>query len=256
MKLTILGCAGSIPGPDSPASGYLITAGDTRVLVDFGNGTLGALQRVADPFDVDAVLLSHLHPDHCADVAGLTVLRRYHPAPPYPTRQSRLPLFGPDDAPSRLAALYAPSDAELSETDLSDVFEFHKQPESPVRIGELEVQAVPVHHVCPAWGYRITAADRVLAYTGDTGPCDSLVELARDVDVLLSEASWPDSDDAPDGVHLSGKQAGDVAARAGARRLLLTHVQPWTDEEHVLAEASACYDGPVELVAPGHSYTV
>ena len=252
MKLTILGCSGSIPGPDSPASGYLVESGDSRIVLDLGNGTLGALQRFADPLALDAVLLSHLHPDHCADTAALTVLRRYHPNAP----STRLPLLAPQEAPTRLAALYAPNEAERTETDLADIYEFTPLPEEPIRIGAFEIQAMPVLHVCPSWGFRVSAGGRVLAYTGDTGPCDGVTELARDADVLLSEASWPDFDGAPPDVHLSGRQAAEAAAEAGARRLLLTHVQPWVDRQAVLDEARASFDGAVELVEAGRSYDV
>lgn len=256
MKLTILGCSGSVPGPDSPASGYLVEAGDTRIVLDLGNGTLGTLQRFADPFDLDAVLLSHLHPDHCADFAALTVLRRYHPAPPHDPRQWRLPVFGPEEAPDRLAALYEPSAAERVGSDLSDVYEFRPPPVEPIRIGAFEVRAVPMTHVCPSWGLRVTAEGRVLAYTGDTGPCGALTDLARDADVLLSEASWPDFPEAPDGLHLSGRQAAEVATGTGVGRLLLTHLQPWVDRRAVLDEARTHFDGPSELVRAGHSYDV
>lgn len=256
MKLTILGCSGSGPGPDSPASGYLVESGDTRIVLDLGNGTLGALQRFVDPLTVDAVLLTHLHPDHCADFAALTVMRRYHPALPYDPTDHRLPVFAPKEAPSRLAALYAPSVAELSGTDLSDVYEFLPPPAESVRIGPFEVQATQMVHVCESWGFRIAAEGRVLAYTGDTGPCPALPDLARDADVLLSEASWADFDDAPTDVHLSGRQAGEAATEAGANRLLLTHLQPWSDQRTVLEEAQARYGGPVEFVEAGKHYLV
>ncbi|GAA4839166.1 MBL fold metallo-hydrolase [Saccharopolyspora rosea] len=256
MKLTILGCSGSIPSPTSPASGYLVESGSTRIVLDLGNGTLGAMQRSVDPFDVDALLLSHLHPDHCADFGALTVLRRYHPRPPYDPVTRPLPVHAPADAPERLAALYATSAAERADTDLSDVFEFFPLSAEPVRIGPFEVRAFPMAHVCPAWGFRVSAGGRVLAYTGDTGPCPQLVDLARNADVLLAEASWPDFPDAPDGLHLSGRQAAEVAKTAGARRLLLTHLQPWSDRDAVLGEASATFDGPAELVVPDGTYQV
>ncbi|MBB5153241.1 MBL fold metallo-hydrolase [Saccharopolyspora phatthalungensis] len=256
MRLTILGCSGSFPGPDSPSSGYLLESGGTRIVLDLGNGTMGAMQRFLDPFQLDAVFLSHLHPDHCADFGALTVLRRYHPNPPYDATERRLPVIAPENAPERLAALYAPNAAELAETDLSDVFEFIPISAEPVRIGPFEVQAVPVAHLCAAWGFRVAAEDKVLAYTGDTGPCPQLTELAADADVLLSEASWADFPDAPDGVHLSGRQAAEVAKAARARRLLLTHLVPWADRDAIIAEAIATFDGPTELVGPDRTYDV
>ncbi|MER7076818.1 Ribonuclease BN, tRNA processing enzyme [Saccharopolyspora kobensis] len=253
MKLTILGCSGSIPGPDSPSSGYLLESGGTRIVLDLGNGTLGALQRFIDPFALDALFFSHLHPDHCADFGALAVLRRYHPNPP---EHARLPVIAPANAPERFAALYAPNAEEQAETDLSDVFEFIPTPAEPVRIGPFEVQAMPVAHLCEAWGFRVAAEGKVLAYTGDTGPCPQLAELAANADVLLSEASWADFPDAPDGVHLSGRQAAEVAKTAEARRLLLTHVVPWADGNAILAEAEAVFDGPAELVAADRTYEI
>lgn len=257
MKLTILGCSGSVPAPDSPCSGYLVESGGTRLLLDLGNGALGALQRHLDPFLLDAVLFSHLHPDHCADIAALTVLRRYYPNPPHDPTANRLPVHAPDEAPDRFAALDAPSAAERTGADLSDVFDFRPLTGEPFRIGPFEVRPVPVAHVCsPSWGFRVEAEDKVLAYTGDTGPCAELDELAAGADVLLSEASWPDSPDAPEDVHLSGRQAGEVAESAGARRLLLTHLQPWSDRARILDEARNAFRGPSELVEAGSAHEV
>lgn len=256
MKLTVLGCSGSAPRDDSPASGYLLESGGTRIVVDLGNGVLGALQRFADPFAINAVLLSHLHPDHCADFAALAVWRRYHPRAPYNPAQWPTPVLAPAEAADRLAALDAPNAAERAETDLSDVFEFLRPTENPIRIGSFTIRAIPVAHVCPAWGFRIAADGRVLAYTGDTGPCDGLLDLAEGADLLLSEASWPHRIDGPAGVHLSGVQAAEVARDAGARRLLLTHLQPWWDGAEILAEARGAYDGQVELAVAGRSYDV
>src|SRR4051795_6041834 len=99
MLLTVLGCSGSVPAAESPASGYLVRADGASVVLDLGNGAFGALQRYVDPFTLDGLALSHLHPDHCADVSAMTVYRRYHPPPP---RHGPLPLYGPSDAAERL----------------------------------------------------------------------------------------------------------------------------------------------------------
>ncbi|MGH3902508.1 MAG: MBL fold metallo-hydrolase [Pseudonocardiaceae bacterium] len=252
MLLTVLGCAGSVPAPHSPASGYLVRAGDTTVVLDLGNGTFGALQRYLDPFHLDALILSHLHPDHCADVSAMTVYRRYHPHSP---ARDALALYGPTEVAERLAAAYAPSAAERNITDLSDVYDFRLVAD-PFRIGQLEVRAAPVDHPCEAYALRISHAGQTLVYSGDTGPCPGLVELAVGADVLLAEASWPDGPSNPRGIHLSGKQAGQAAAAAGVGRLLITHVPPWTDAEQVLGEAKAAFDGPTELVRPDAHYVI
>lgn len=255
MRLIVLGCSGSGPGPASPASGYLLEAGDARFVMDLGNGTFGALQRHLDPWTLDGVLFSHLHPDHCSDFASLAVFRRYHPRPPYDATTRRLPVLAPVEAPTRFAAAYAPSAAELAETDMSDVFDFHPISDGGVLAGAT-VRAARVDHPCDAYGLRVEAGGRTLVYSGDTGPCDGLVELARGADVLLCEATWPHHEDAPPGVHLSGREAGEHAAAAGVGRLLLTHVPAWFDGEQLLGEAKEAFDGPVELVAPDAAYEI
>lgn len=258
VRLTILGCSGSIPGPNANASGYLIEADGFVLGLELGNGTMSELQAVRSPFDLDALVLSHLHPDHCADFSALTVVRRYHPERPDAAlgRPARLPVYGPDDLEQRLVNLYAPNEAERAETDLTDVYQFLPLPDKVETIGPFEVMALPVYHPTPAYGLRISHGGRTLAYTGDTGVCPALDELAADADVLLSEASWTDGDDRPIGVHLSGVEAGELAQRAGARRLLVTHIAPWSDRAKIHAEARAAFDGPLELVEQSASYDI
>ena len=257
MRLTVLGCSGSVPGPNAAASGYLVEAEGGRLAVDLGNGTLAALQGVGrDPFELDALLLSHLHPDHCADFTGLTVLRRYHPAPTRDPKEVPLPVYAPAEAPTRLAAAYAPDARELAGTDLSDVYRFFALDSEVVAVAGFSVTPARVAHPCEAYGMRIEHAGRTLCYTGDTGPCAAINELAAGADVLLAEASWEHGPDRPPDLHLSGREAGELAARSGVSRLLITHVPPWTDAAAVLAEARAAYPGEVELVRAGQSYEI
>lgn len=252
LRLTVVGCSGSFPGPASPASCYLLEAPDPadagrtwRVLLDLGNGALGALQRYADPLAVDAVLLSHLHADHCLDLAGYYVLRKYHPGGPQP----RIPVWGPAGTADRLARAYdLPPDPGMRHE-----FDFGEW-DGPVTIGPLRVEPVPVEHPVPAYGLRVSVGDRVLAYTGDTGPCAQLADLARDADLLLAEASFRSGEDNPPDLHLTGADGGRVATAAGVRRLVLTHVPPWYDPQDALGEARSAYDGPVELALPGAVY--
>ena len=248
----MLGCSGSVVGPDSPASGYLITAPATPPLVmDFGGGVLGALQRHVDPNDVH-VLLSHLHADHCLDLPGLFVWRRYHPTP----APERGRMYGPSDTWTRLAAASAPLGGELD--DFTDIFEVQPWTDGEaVSFGALTVLPRLVSHPTESYGLRITnGAGATLVYSGDTGMCESLVELAAGADVFLCEASWTHSEDRPKHLHMSGTEAGQAAKRAGVGMLLLTHIPPWTSREDVISEAKAEFDGPVHAVVAGETIDV
>jgi len=252
VRITVLGCSGSVVGPDSPASGYLLTAEDTPPLVlDFGGGVLGALQRYVDPNDVH-ILLSHLHADHCLDLPGLFVWRRYHPTP----ATERGLMYGPSDTWTRLAAASSPLGGDLD--DFADIFEVHEWADGQaIRIGALSVLPRLVSHPTESFGLRITdPSGATLVYSGDTGMCESLAELATGADVFLCEASWTDSPERPKHLHLSGAEAGRVAKRAGVGELLLTHIPPWTSREDVIAEAKAEFDGPVHAVVPGEAIEV
>ena len=252
MRLTVLGCSGSVGGPDSPASGYLLTAPDTAPLVmDFGGGVLGALQRYADPNEVH-VVLSHLHADHCLDLPGLFVWRRYHPNP----ATERGIMYGPADTWTRLAAASSPLGGELD--DFSDIFDVRVWSDGePVRLGTLTVTPRLVNHPTESFALKVTDADgATLVYSGDTGMCESIVQLAHGADTFLCEASWTDSPDRPTHLHLSGAEAGRIAKRAGVRQLLLTHIPPWTSREDVISEAKAEFDGPVHAVVAGEAIEI
>lgn len=250
MRLTVIGCSGSYPGPDSPASCYLVEAHDGdrtwRILLDLGNGALGTLQRYADPGTIDAVLLSHLHPDHCMDMCGYYVLRKYHPQGALP----QLPVYGPEGTADRLARGYdLPTDPGMTEE-----FAFTTYPEESFGVGPFEILAVPVEHPVPAYALRIGAEGSVLTYTGDTGDCAGVREAAKGADLLLGEASFEEHRENPDALHLSGTEVGNIAAQNDVRHLVLTHIPPWHDPHVVLDEATAVYDGPVELAHTGAIY--
>lgn len=247
MKLTVVGCSGSFPGPSSPASCYLVEAEGFRVLLDLGNGSLGALQRHVPVYDIDAVLLSHLHADHCMDLCSYYVARRYWPSGPLP----RIPVYGPAGANARMSRAYdIPPDPGMT-----DEFDFRDFPSGSFHLGPLRITTDLMAHPVEAYGMRIEHAGKVLTYSGDTGGCESLVRLAKDADLFLCEASFHEGrDDAPD-LHLNGREAAEHAVRAGAGRLLLTHIPPWNDPERTLAEA-APFDGPTELARPGATYVV
>lgn len=244
MRLTVIGCSGSFPGPDSAASCYLVEAphegGTFRLLLDLGSGALGPLQTHVALEDVDAVALSHLHADHCLDLCGFYVVRKYRPAGPLPA----LPVYGPDGAADRIERAYDIED----DAGMKAEFDFRAYPDEPFTLGPFEVSAHLVDHPVAAYGLRVSLGGRSLAYTGDTGPCRSIVDLAKGADVLLAEASFLEGHANPSGVHLTGRQAAELATDAGVGRLVLTHVPPWHDRSQILDQARPHFEGEMSLV--------
>ncbi|MGW0661778.1 MBL fold metallo-hydrolase [Streptodolium elevatio] len=248
MKLTVVGCAGSYPAPDSPCSCYLVEADGVRVLLDLGSGALGSLQHHTDLGAIDAVVLSHLHADHCLDLCAYFVYRNYHPEGRLPL----LPVWGPEGTAARLSRAYDIA----GEPGLTEAFSFHDVRPGVFEIGPFRFTAGHVNHPVESFAYRIEADGTNLVYSGDTGDSDTLVELARDTELLLCEASFVDGRDTYPDVHLNGREAGEHAERAGARRLVLTHIPEWTDGEHNLADARKAYSGTADLARPGAVYEV
>jgi ribonuclease BN (tRNA processing enzyme) len=249
MKLTILGCAGSFPGPDSACSAYLLEADGFRLMLDFGTGSLSALQRYASLTAVDAILLTHLHADHVLDACSYVVVRRYAPDGPYPA----IPVYAPSGAKERLAGAYG----SVGEGPLDDVYTFHDLSPGKFQVGPLSITVDRVNHPVETYGVRVEHGGRALAYSADSAPCDALIRLAQDADLFLCEASYLDGDDNPPDLHLTGGEAGQVATKAGVARLVLTHlVAAWGSEAQVHRAASAVFSGPVEIARAGARYVI
>ncbi|MFE7773152.1 MBL fold metallo-hydrolase [Streptomyces sp. NPDC057445] len=250
MKLTVVGCSGSFPSAESACSSYLVEADGFRLLLDMGNGALGELQRHIGLYDLDAIFLSHLHADHCIDMCGYFVARYYR----YDGgRCDAIPVYAPEGAEQRLTTAYADTPSDKS---MGEVFDFHDLKPGAFEIGPFSVRTEKVAHPVETFGIRLEHNGRSLTYSGDTGLCDVLVDLAEGTDLFLCEAAFTHGkEDIPD-LHLNGREAGAHAARAGVRKLVLTHIPPWTDAEQNLADARAVYDGPAELAVPGAVYEI
>lgn len=250
MRLTILGSSGGYSGPNNPTSGFLLEAAGTRLWIDAGTGTFSALQRVADYTRIDAVLVSHVHADHCVDLYALNIALRFHEQ-----GVLRLPLYCPREVWERVPLLLGDS-AEAAE-GFRKTFDFH-----PVDSGEaVEVAGVRVSflrtdHPNHCLAIRLESDEGVLTYSADTGPGADLAGFARGSDLLLCEATYQEGlVGAP--VHLTARQAAETAQRAGARDLVLTHVWPPFDPRRSVEEArAAAGDIPVEWAAPGSVFDV
>ncbi len=254
MRVTVVGCAGSFPGPDSPASCYLLSAeheGRTwQLLLDLGNGALGPLQRHVRLRDLDGVVLSHLHPDHCMDLCGLYVAQKY--CPHCPDQHPRIPVHAPEGAAERMALAYGLGEPE----GMTGEFDFRTMVDrEPFRVGPFTVTPHRVNHPVEAYGLRVEADGAVLAYTGDTDACEALLPLMRDADLVLADSAFVEGRDEATGVHLSGRRAAEAVRDAGGvGRLVLTHIPAWNDPQVCRDEATAVWSGEVQVAAAGTTY--
>ena len=236
MRLTVLGSNGTYATPGRPTSGYLVSNADTRIWLDAGTGTFCALLDLVSPAELDAVIISHAHPDHSADLFALYHWLRFSPG-----AGSRLALFVPEGLAERFEAFLT--------GPLEEVFDV-RIPAPVEEVGSFTVRFARADHSVPTLQVRFDAAGDSLAYSADTGlECD-LVELARDVDVLLSEATYQ-GNDKDFAQHLTAREAGGIAARAGAARLVLTHLVPTLEAGQTISEAAEVFAGEILVATPG-----
>ncbi len=247
MRVHVIGSSGTFPVPGRPASGYLIEQDTTRIWCDAGPDTYTRLPVAPDL--IDAIVISHQHPDHCSDLMTAFHAWRYRPEP-----RLGVPVYGPQSVWDRVSSFLDSGQG----THLSHCLDFHPVEDGDeVELGALRVRFAEMDHSVPTMGSRWEANNRTMFYTGDTGPGGSWREAAREVDVLLSEASFQ----GPPGVeeyphHLTAGEAGQIAREMGAGRLILTHIPPYLDVTRSVHEAETTFDRPVALAVPGTNFDV
>jgi ribonuclease BN (tRNA processing enzyme) len=219
VRLTVIGCGTAQPQPDTPASGLLVESGETRLLLDCGQGVIARLQSRIDPRSLTGVICGHLHADHYIDIVGLRYLF------PWAGRQEqRLPVLLPPGGRDHVRDLAA----AVSErpTFFDDAFEVRDyEPSVGETFGDLRIRFIRGRHYVPAWGVEVTASDGSrLVYAGDTGPSGELVEIAKGADLFVCEATLANAafDDAERG-HVTADEAIDMAEAAGVGQALLVH---------------------------------
>jgi len=243
MKLVILGKYSPYPPPGGACSGYLVQHRGRTLLLDCGNGCVAAMQDHIDFDDLDWIVLSHLHPDHISD---LFILRYALSLGPNAGQPVRVRVFAPDEPAEEFCRLQ------------------HKQvlvsekvsAEQRLNLGPFSVTFAPGQHAIPSLAMRITSDSGTLAYTGDTAPCRRVEHLARDADLLLSEATHLRPPDDEQRRHMTAAEAGMLAEKAAVNRLLLTHIWPHHCEEELVRAAQSSTSIPVEMARQGQEYLI
>lgn len=248
MRVTVLGSSGTYPSADNPASSFLIESTGTAIWCDAGPGSFRALARVMNPSEITGVVLSHRHPDHCIDL-----LAAYHARAYGPQRAGRLPVLADRSVVDRLLAFLDAGDDHT----IHSVFRFEPLDADVVsRLGTVSIHPVVMNHSAPTFGSVFEADGKRVFYTADTGrgPWEAQV---TDVHLMICEATFQSGDAGSNpGGHLTAREAGEVATRVGAARLLLTHVPPHLDPAVSVREAEETFGGPVMMAVPGATHEV
>ena len=249
LSLTVLGCAGSHTGVGRACSGYLVQSGETRIQLDAGNGSTANLQRLVPLRELDGFVVSHRHVDHCIDLIGCYYNLRFGPPVDGP-----MPLYAAAEVHQTLTSLLS-NDSTLA---FDEIFA-HQQVGhgDELTIGPLHLRFAHSVHPVPTVSTRIEVDGTSLVYSGDSAGGQDLVDIARGADLFLCEATWAGAGTGqPEGIHLTGAQAAEVAREAGVGKLVLTHIAGATDRDEVYREAAAVFDGPVQLAEDLHTYLV
>jgi len=257
MRITVLGCWAPYPRAGGACSGYLVQDGDSKVVLDMGNGSFGSMCRLFDFRTVRAVILTHLHPDHFADIECMRHAiegslrdgsRRQGPV--------TLLLPGqPQEMASRLAGLTKAFDSIFIEN-----LPLEKVPPGVdarvFSIGPVRYYLLPTMHSLPSYAVGVEGSG-YFVFSGDTAPTENLELFARRADIFLCEASGLDKDsDYVKDSHMTARQAGELARRAGVKELIITHFWPEYDLEELRAQAREGYGANVEIATEGDTYFV
>lgn len=244
MRVRVIGGSGGWPVRGQACSGYLVERDGFRLLLDPGYGVALQLPQGVVPGDIDAVYVSHGHPDHYADL--------------HPLLRARV-LAGQELSPLPVHSLPGAVDEILQLDGLGELDGAHVRTEfaagASFQVGPFTMDTFPLVHFVPNAGVRISAGGRTVAYTGDTGPSPELENLAVGVDMLIAEATYPHSvPERASGNLSSAREMGQLAARVGARRLLLTHLWPGSSRRLALEAARESYGGEVLVAVPDQTF--
>jgi len=245
IQVTILGSSGSYATPENPCTSLLMRSPEASVLLDCGPGSTGPLQNFIRPSELDAIVITHCHPDHWIELPILrNVFTYFDPV-------STMPVFGTEQTRLMDQAVNARHGGFADPIRWTVINE-----SSTFSIQDLSFSFSRTDHPVETLAVRVDAAGASFAFSSDTGPGWQVSSLGGGVDLVIHEASHLLDSEGRGIPHTSARQAGRAAREAGARRLVLTHLMPGADPAAHLAEASAAFGGPVELAEPGATFFI
>ncbi|MGO9903132.1 MAG: MBL fold metallo-hydrolase [Solirubrobacteraceae bacterium] len=263
MQLTVLGKSPAWQDRGGACSGYLVREGDFTLLLECGSGVFAKLREVSDYGLVDAVLISHLHADHFLDLVPYSYALLYSPRSPQatggdpsvPSQPSGPALYAP---PTALATFRRVVSSWRAERLIENAFECREyDPGATLQLGSLRARFREVPHFTQAFAIELSSpAGRRFTFGADCAPNDALVEFASETDLLVVEATLESPEPVGKRGHMTPREAGELARRAGARRLVLTHFSDEMDAAWIREEAVASFEGDVELAHEGAEFTV
>jgi ribonuclease BN (tRNA processing enzyme) len=264
MRVTVLGKSPSWQDADGACSGYLVEDGETSVVLDCGNGVFSKLRRYRDYTTVDAVIISHMHADHFLDLVpyayALTYAPRQQPVPvaqwPGTDNPARPRLIAPRGARGILRRVVG---AWGNDDLIENAFRLEEyRPGETIEVGELRARFHEVPHFAPTFAIDFSSQNGSgrFTYGADCRPGKELVEIARDTDLLFVEATLPRPERTGDRGHMTPAEAGDHARRAGAHRVVLTHISDELDQDWAREQGEETFGGPVDIAREGAVYEV
>ncbi|MCM3690270.1 MBL fold metallo-hydrolase [Neobacillus niacini] len=235
MKLTVIGFWGGYPKQNGASSGYLLEHEGFNLLIDCGSGVLAKMQNIIEPEELDAVLISHYHPDHIADIGVLQHARLIQGflGKSFPT----LPIYG-----------HSYDETEFAKLTYKEITKgIAYSPNAVLTVGPFQVSFLKTDHPAPCYAMRIEVNGKSLVYTGDSSFKEEFIEFGKDADLLLCECNFYQHQNGKPAGHMNSTDAGKFAASAGVKQLILTHLPHYGDISKLISEASSEYTGIIKL---------
>lgn len=244
MKLTIVGFWGGYPKVNEASTGYLLEHEGFKLMIDFGSGVLAKLQNFVQPEELDALVLSHYHPDHIADIGVLQHARLIQGF--LGKKSPQLPIYGHIQDKQEFAKLTYKNITKGVAYD----------PANKLNIGPFTISFLAAVHPVPCYAMRIEAGGKSLVYTADTSFKEEFIPFAQGAELLLSECNFYGNQDGKGAGHMNSYDNGKLAAEAGVKQLVLTHLPHYGEIDQLVSEASSIFNGPITLAREGLEITL